>query len=61
MAEIKSFAADACWAVIDGVETAVKEPENRRWYLGVTAYLLFAFLAGNAMSEMWNIYLNSMA
>jgi hypothetical protein len=61
MAEIKSFAGDAYWAVIDEVQTACRTPAQRRWYAGVTIYLLFAFLAGNAMSEMWNVYLNSMA
>jgi len=54
MAEIKSFAGDAYWAVIDEVQTAWSTPAQRRWYVGVTIYLLFAFLAGNAMSEMWN-------
>ncbi len=54
MAEIKSFAGDAYWAVIDEVQTAWRTPAQRRWYVGVTIYLLFAFLAGTAMSEMWN-------
>ena len=44
MAEIKSFAGDAYWAVIDEVQTACRTPAQRRWYAGVTIYLLFAFL-----------------
>jgi hypothetical protein len=61
MAEIKSFASDAFWVVIDGAGAALHSPEQRRWYIGVTAYLVAAFLMGNALSEMWNVYLRSMA
>lgn len=61
MAEIKSFASNAFWVVIDGAGTALRSPEQRRWYVGVAAYLVGAFLMGNALSEMWNIYLRSMA
>jgi hypothetical protein len=60
MAEIKSFASDAFWVVIDGAGTVLHSPEQRRWYAGVTIYLAVAFLMGNALSEMWNIYLQSM-
>jgi hypothetical protein len=56
MAELKSFAADACWALIDETRSALRSPAQRRWCLGVTAYLVFAFLMGNALSEMWKIY-----
>jgi hypothetical protein len=60
MAEIKSFASDALWVVIDGAGTALNSPEHRRWYAGVAVYLVVAFLMGNALSEMWNIYVQSM-
>ncbi len=59
MAELKSFAADTCWALIDEAQSVLTSPQQRRWCLGVTAYLVFAFLMGNALSEMWNIYLLS--
>ncbi len=55
MAELKSFAADACWALIDEVQSTLKSPAQRRWCVAVTAYLVFAFLMGNALSEMWKI------
>ena len=61
MAEIKSFATDACWALIDRAEAVLHSPDQQRWCFGVTAYLLGSFLVGNALSEMWNIYLRSMA
>jgi hypothetical protein len=61
MVELKSFAADAWWALIDEAQSAFTSPEQRRWCLGVTAYLVVAFLMGNALSEMWNIYLLSSA
>ena len=61
MAELKSFAADAYWVLIDAVETALQSPEQRRWIIGVTVYLAFAFLTGNALSEMWSIYQSAMA
>jgi hypothetical protein len=60
MAEIKSFASDAFWVAVDGAGTALHSPEQRRWYIGVTAYLVGAFLMGNALSEVWNVYLQSM-
>jgi hypothetical protein len=56
MAEITSFAADAWWALIDEARGALKSPAQRRWCLGVTAYLVGAFLMGNALSEMWKLY-----
>jgi hypothetical protein len=61
MAELKSFAADAWWALIHEARSAFTSPEQRRWCLGVTAYLVAAFLMGNALNEMWNIYLLSSA
>jgi hypothetical protein len=56
MAEIKSFAEDAWWALIDETQSVLSSSHQRRWYLGVTAYLVFAFLMGNALSEMWRFY-----
>ncbi len=56
MAELKSFAADALWALIDEAQAMLTSPQQRRWCLGVTAYLVAAFLMGNALSEMWKIY-----
>jgi hypothetical protein len=56
MAELKSFAADAWWALVDEAQCMLTSPYQRRWCFGVTAYLVFAFLMGNALSEMWNIY-----
>jgi hypothetical protein len=56
MAEMKSFAADAWWALIDETQTAIRSPAQRRWCMGVTAYLVGAFLMGNALSEMCRIY-----
>ncbi len=56
MAELRSFAADAWWALIDEAHSALNSPAQRRWCLGVTAYLIVAFLMGNALSEMWKIY-----
>jgi hypothetical protein len=61
MAELKSFAADAWWALVDEAKSAFTSAEQRRWCLGVTAYLVVAFLMGNALSEMWNIYIKSLA
>ncbi len=60
MAEIRSFAADAWWALIDATQSALKSPLQRRWCLGVTAYLVASFLMGNALSEMWKIYQSSL-
>jgi hypothetical protein len=56
MVELKSFAADAWWAFLDETQSVLTSPHQRRWCLGVTAYLVFAFLMGNALSEMWQIY-----
>jgi len=56
MAEIKSFAADACWSLIDRADAFLRSPQQQRWCLGVAAYLVAAFLVGNGLSEMWNIY-----
>jgi hypothetical protein len=56
MAELKSFVADAWWALIDEAHSTLKSPAQRRWCLGVTAYLVFSFLMGNALSEMFNVY-----
>jgi len=56
MAEIKSFAADAWLVLIDEAQSMLTSRYQRRWCLGVTAYLVFAFLMGNALSEMWKIY-----
>jgi hypothetical protein len=61
MAEIRAFASDASLALIDAADTFVNSPQQQRWCAGVAAYLIAAFLAGNALSEMWNIYLRSMA
>ncbi len=61
MAEMKSFASDACWVVIDRVQGFLGSPDQQRWCIGVTAYLLASFLIGNAMSEAWNICLSSAA
>jgi hypothetical protein len=61
MAELKSFAADAWWALLDEAKSAFASPRQRRWCFGVTAYLVFAFLMGNALSEMWNTYVKSLA
>jgi hypothetical protein len=55
MAETKSFAADASWAVVDVIETFLRSPEQQRLCLGVTAYLFGAFLLGNGLSEVWNV------
>jgi hypothetical protein len=55
MAELKSFAADAWWALIDEAKSTLRSPAQRRWCAGVTAYLVFAFLMGNALSEMLKI------
>lgn len=59
MAEIKSFVADASWAVVDTVEIFLRSPEQQRMCLGVTAYLLGAFLLGNGLSEAWNVVTQS--
>jgi len=59
MAEIKSFASDASWVVIDAVGTFFQSPQQQRTCLGVTAYLLGAFLFGNGLSEVWNVVANS--
>jgi hypothetical protein len=56
MAELKLFAEDAWWALLDEAQSVVRSPAQRRWCLGVTAYLVFSFLMGNALSEMLNIY-----
>jgi hypothetical protein len=56
MTELKSFVADAWWALIDEAQSAVRSPAQRRRCLGVTAYLVFSFLMGNALSEMLNVY-----
>jgi hypothetical protein len=61
MAELRSFAADAWWAAVDEAQSAFTSPERRRSCLGVTAYLVIAFLMGNALSEMWRIYQLSLA
>jgi hypothetical protein len=34
---------------------------RRRWQLGVTTYLLAAFLAGNLISEIWRAFGGSIA
>ncbi len=60
MAELRSFAADAWWALIDETRTSLQSPAQRRWCLGVTAYLVASFLMGNALSEMWKIYQHSL-
>jgi hypothetical protein len=60
MAELRSFAADAWWALIDEAQTSLQSPAQRRWCLGVTAYLVASFLMGNALSEMWKIYQSSL-
>jgi hypothetical protein len=59
MAEIKSLAADASWAVVDAVETFLRSREQQRMCLGVTAYLLGAFLLGNGLSEAWYVVTQS--
>jgi hypothetical protein len=61
MAEIKAFASDASLALIDAADTFLSSPQQQRWCAGVAVYLFAAFLAGNAFSEMWNIYLRFMA
>lgn len=59
MAEIKSFAADVTWVVVDTVETFFHTPQQQRFCLGVTAYLLGAFLLGNGLSEVWTVVAQS--
>ena len=61
MAEMKSFASDACWVVIDRMQAFLNSSDQQRWCIGVTAYLVASFLVGNVMSEAWNIYLRSAA
>lgn len=59
MAEIRSFASDACWVAIDRMQAFLRSPDQQRWCIGVTAYLIASFAVGNALSEAWNIYLHS--
>jgi hypothetical protein len=59
MTEIKSFAADATWVAVDAVQTFFQEPQQQRYCLGVTAYLIGAFLVGNGLSEVWTVVAQS--
>ncbi len=63
MAEkIKSFASDTWMTVADATAgAAIAISQDRRRTAAVTAYLLGAFATGNMLSEMWNLYLRSMA
>jgi hypothetical protein len=63
MAErLKSLAFDA-WADIaeQAAGAAIYVAQEQEWLLGVTAYLMTAFVAGNIMSTVWHLYLRSMA
>lgn len=61
MAERLKFVALEAWAEI--AETAAGAAlfiaNERERVLGVTAYLMTAFVTGNVMSAIWNIYLRS--
>ena len=63
MAEkLKSLAFDA-WADVAerGAAAAIYLAQEQERVLGITTYLLTAFVTGNIMSAVWNIYLRSMA
>jgi hypothetical protein len=63
MAEkLKSLAFDA-WADIAerGAAGAIYLAQEQERVLGITTYLMTAFVAGNIMSAVWNIYLGSVA
>jgi hypothetical protein len=59
MTEIKSFAADATWVVVDAIESFFRDTHRQRYCLGVTAYLIGAFLLGNGLSEVWTVVAQS--
>lgn len=63
MAEkLKSVVFDV-WAEIAeaAAGTAIYASQESERLLGVTAYLMTAFVTGNVMSAVWNVYLRSMA
>lgn len=58
--ELKILALEG-WATVaeaaEGVTSYVTR--ERQWVLGVTAYLMTAFVTGNIASAVWNIYLRA--
>lgn len=60
MAEKLKAAAFDVWAEVAeaAAGAAIYVAHERERVLGVSAYLLAAFVAGNVMSAIWNVYLH---
>jgi len=62
MTERLKILAFEAWAEIaeKAAGATIFAAQERRKVLGVTVYLMAAFVTGNVLSEVWNIYLRSM-
>ena len=58
---VKTIATEACTDIARSVGGAAKfvtkyVTREQYWVLGITAYLMTSFVAGNVMSAVYNIY-----